>query len=224
MLKILIVDDHALFRDGLKLLLQSRAATTVVGEAESGPQAARLAGELRPDIVILDIAMPGGNGIDALPHILAASPMSKVIALSTYDEERMVRDVLEAGAKGYILKSSAFVELDAAIGQVSAGHIFLSPALNDGILASFLASEGSGSAERKGTLATLTARERSVLRLLCEEKPPKAVAAELGISRKTVDIHKRNIMAKLGVSNDLALFKIAIASGLLPGQNPKFID
>jgi DNA-binding NarL/FixJ family response regulator len=222
--RILIVDDHALFRDGLKLLLHSRAATSVVGEADSGPHAVSLAGELLPDIVILDIAMPGGNGLDAIPRILSASPESKVIALSTYDDARMATEALEAGAKGYILKSSAFAELDEAIRQVSIGHVFLSPALNDGILAAYLAGNGARAAGPKGVLAALTPRERAVLRLLCEEKPPKAVAAELGISRKTVDIHKRNIMAKLGVSNDLALLKIAIASGFLPGQNPRSID
>jgi len=216
MLRMLIADDHAIFRDGLKLLLASRAATTVVGEAASGPDVVRLAAELKPDLVILDVAMPGGNGIDAVPRILEGSPESKIIALSTFEDEKIIVELLDAGIHGYVLKSGAFAELDAAIGQVMSGHRFLSPRIADRILDAYLSARGPGGKKEAGLHGRLTERERTVLRLICEEKGPKEIAKELGISRKTVDIHKRNVMRKLDVETDMGLMKLVLKEGMLP--------
>jgi two-component system, NarL family, response regulator NreC len=216
MLNVLIVDDHVLFREGLRLLLSKRPGTSIAGEAASGPEAVRLAAELKPDLVILDVAMPEGNGVDAVPLILKAHPETRIIALSTFEDEKLVSELLAAGIHGYVLKSSAFAELDAAIGQVLAGHRFLSPSIADGFFSNYLASRQPGRTGGDGLLDVLSDRERTVLRLFCEDKDPKQIAAELGISRKTVDIHKRNTMRKLGVDSDLGLLKLALKERILP--------
>jgi DNA-binding NarL/FixJ family response regulator len=216
-IRLLLVDDHLLFREGLKVLFESKGRFVVVGEASSGPEAVERAAEMRPDVVILDMAMPEGNGVDAISGIEAACPGSRVVVLSTFDEVRIVLEALESGARGYVLKSGAFAELDAAIDQVLSGHRYLSPSLNDEILSAYLVTRDSDSSGPIDPLRNISGKERVILRMLCEEKPPKTIAAELGISRKTVDSHKRNLMAKLGVDNDLALYKLALSVGILPG-------
>ncbi|HUX42848.1 MAG TPA: response regulator transcription factor [Rectinemataceae bacterium] len=209
---ILLVDDHALFREGLRFLLESKTGFVVAGEASSGPEAVRLAAKTLPDFVLLDVAMPGGDGIDAIGNILQAAPRCRVIALSTLDDRRTVIDMLSAGAAGYVLKASAFKDLEEALAAVGTGHRYLSPGLAD-ILIDLALTRGTNGDKDADPFAALSARERSVLRLICEDKPPKAIAQELGISRKTVDVHKRNIMAKLGVKSDLGLARFAIEGG-----------
>jgi DNA-binding NarL/FixJ family response regulator len=212
-IKLLIVDDHAIFREGLKLLVEADPRFVVVGEASSGPEAVARAAQAKPDIVILDIAMPQGNGIDAIAEIREASPGSRIIVLSTFSERRLVIEALEAGASGYALKSGAFGELHAAVERVLSGGRYLSPALAEGFID--LALERDGGRQAPDPLSVLSPRERGILRKLCEEKSPKAIGFELGISRKTVDIHKRNIMRKLGLRTDASLIKLAMKEGLL---------
>lgn len=221
--RILLVDDHQLFREGLRLLLESKPGFRIVGESGSGNEAVVNAAETRPDVVVLDIAMPGGNGIEALPGILAGSPGCKVVALSSFEDKHLVLEVLEAGAAGFVLKSSAFAELEDAIARVRKGQRYLSPSLTDDLLGAVLGRNGDGDRRDEGLIAKLSPRERAVLRLICEEKTPKAIALELGISRKTVDIHKRNIMLKLGAQSDVGLAKLAMREGLLDDE-PKPAD
>ncbi len=224
MLKALLVDDHAIFREGLKLLLSRRADISVAGEASSGPEAVRLAAELRPDLVILDLAMPEGNGMDAVPRILEACPGARIICLSTLFDRQIVVELLERGIHGYALKSGSFAELGSAIDQVLSGHRYLSPEIADGIMEAFLSPAGKAELGSEGAFGLLSERERAVLRLICEDKSPKEIAGELGISRKTVDVHKRNLMQKLGVGTDLALIKLAIKARILPDDHTRLPD
>ncbi len=212
MASILLVDDHALFREGLRFLVESKTSFAIAGEASGGPEAVRLAAKTSPDFVLLDVSMPDGGGIDFIGRILEAAPGCRVIALSTLDDRRTVMDMLSAGASGYVLKASAFKDLEAALAAVGGGQRYLSPGLADILIDHALARDATAGPSAD-PFSTLSARERSILRLICEEKPPKAIAQELGISRKTVDVHKRNIMAKLGAKSDLGLARLAIEGG-----------
>lgn len=214
MMRILLVDAHTLFREGLKMLLSTRDATIVAGEASFRGEALSLAGELLPDVILTDIVLHNESALDLVPALKSASPLSRVIILSDQRNESLTKGLLEAGADGFVLKMSAYEELDRAIKTVLSGHRFLSPEILDLIVVSYLAGSTSCDLFRGGRFSSLTDRERRILRLFCEEKPPKAIAAELGISRKTVDIHKRNIKKKLGVESDIGLVRLAIDADL----------
>lgn len=214
-IKILIADDHALFREGISMLLTSRGGMSVVGEALSGPDAVVKAKELKPDVILLDLAMPQGNGIDSIPRIREHAPGVKIIAVSSFTDELMIREVLEKGAVGYVCKDDAFSEVYQAILQVLEGRRYLSPRVADVIYSSYL-DKRDIVVEGRNPLSLLTDRERTILRLLCEGKYPKTIGQELEISRKTVDVHKRNMMIKLHATTDAALIKIGIESGIFP--------
>jgi DNA-binding NarL/FixJ family response regulator len=216
MARAILVDDHALFREGLKLLLASRRDISIVGEASSGTEAVSLAEQLKPELAFLDLAMPEGNGVDAVPRLLAACPGIRLICLSTVSDQRIVVQLLEMGVQGFVLKSGSFAELGSAVDQVLAGHRYLSPAIADGIFDAYVTPRAEGEAASSDPLRLLSDRERSVLRLICEDRNPKEIASLLGVSRKTVDVHKRNLMLKLGVATDLALIRLAIKRGILP--------
>lgn len=217
-IKILVADDHALFREGISLLLTSKGGMRVAGEASSGPEVVVKAGELKPDVILLDLAMPGGNGIDSIPRLREGSPASRIIAVSSHTDELMIREVLEKGAAGYVCKDDAFSEVYTAILQVLEGRRYLSPRVADVIYSSYL-EKADVPVDGKNPLLLLTDRERTILRLLCEGKYPKTIGLELGISRKTVDVHKRNMMIKLHTTTDAGLIKIGIESGIFPDSD-----
>lgn len=210
--RILIADDHRIMREGLRALLGKQDAFLVVGESEDGRKAVEMAARLRPDIVIMDLTMPGLNGIEATRQIVAANPEVKVIALSIHSDRRFVRQMFEAGASGYLLKEGAFEELARAIREVADGNAFVSPGI-----AGVLIDDVVGRMADKETPAGirgLSGREREVLQLLAEGKTTKEIAGILQVGAKTVETHRRQIMLKLQLDSVAELTKYAIREGL----------
>lgn len=210
-MKILIADDHKIFRDGLRHLLEERSGYRVVAEAEEGAEAVRLAREHAPDLAILDVSMPGMNGIDAAARITAENPAARVVILSMHADRRFVVEALKAGALGYLLKESAFEDLLRAIDAVCAGGIFLSPRLADSAIRDYVRIADTGG---EGAFAVLSVREREVLQLIAEGSATKEIAGRLHLSVKTVETHRSRIMEKLGLRSVAELTKYAIREGL----------
>lgn len=211
-IRVLIADDHTVLRDTLRLLLEMNGEVEVVGEASDGRQAIDLAEQLKPDVVLMDTAMPGLNGIEATAQIRKRLPKTKVLVLSGYGHEDQVRAALRAGASGYVLKSSSSEELLLAIRTVNQSNTYLSQSLAEGdrLRSYLLAAEG-----RTGREATLSAREREVLQLIAEGYTNRAIAERLFISVKTVEAHKEHIVQKLGVRGSAELIRYAIRKGLI---------
>lgn len=207
-LTILLCDDHVVFREGLALLLTQQTGWRVVAQAGDGGEALRLAQELQPDVAVLDIAMPGMSGIEAATAIREASPETRVVALSMYGDEHYRQRMLAAGASGYVLKNEAGAELVEAIRTVCLGGTFMSPSLSRGEL-----PQPQRCADLD--LGLLTGRERDVLRLLAQGRRTKDIAADLGISVKTVETYRGRVMLKLGIDNLVGLVKFAIRAGLV---------
>jgi DNA-binding NarL/FixJ family response regulator len=210
-MKILLADDHKLMREGLRILLEKLGGITVVGEAGNGISAVRMARELKPDLVLMDIAMPDLNGIEATRRIMIESPGVKVIALSMHADKRFVRHMFAAGAAGYVLKGSAFEEVAAAIKKVAAGRIYISPKITDQVLAEYVKQLTKPSA---GAESPLSGREREVLQMLAEGKSSRKIAERLHVSVTTVDTHRKHIMDKLGFRTIAELTKYAVREGL----------
>jgi DNA-binding NarL/FixJ family response regulator len=210
-LKVLIADDHKLFRDGLRLLLEKLADIRVVAETEDGATTVTTAADLRPDVVLMDVSMPGLNGIEAARKLVAVGDGIKVIMLSMHSDHHFAIESLKSGAVGYVLKDSAFEELLLAIRTVAAGGIFLSQKINSAVLRQY-AAVAAGRAATPSSL--LSAREREVLQLLAEGKSTKETAARLNVSVKTVETHRKQIMDKLGLHSIAELTKYAIRQGL----------
>jgi DNA-binding NarL/FixJ family response regulator len=210
--RILIADDHRIMREGLRALLGKQDTFLVVGEAEDGRKAVELAARLRPDIVIMDITMPGLNGIEATRQIVAADSRVKIIALSIHSDHRFVRQAFEAGATGYLLKEGAFEELARAIHTVAGGKAFVSPGIA-GVLIDDLVRRTAGKETPVG-VRPLSSREKEVLQLLAEGKSTKTIAAILQVGAKTVETHRRQIMLKLQLDSVAELTKYAIREGL----------
>ncbi len=210
-MKILIAEDHGVVREGLKTLIEQQAEMEVVGEAEDGVLVARLAKELLPDVVIMDIAMPNLNGIQATRLILHENPDIRVIALSMYSNKRFVLEMFEAGALGYVLKSCLFDELLKAIYTVAKGEHYVSSQITGILIEEYISKSGKSEA---GGLRKLTDREQQVFQLLAEGLLVKQIALRLSISPKTVDANRRRIMNKLGISSVAELTKYAIREGL----------
>lgn len=209
-IRILLADDHRMIREGLKALLRPEPDFSVVAEAEDGHTAIRLAAELLPDVVLMDIRMPDLNGIDATRRLLEANPRSKVIALTGYPDDRMAAEMLRAGASGFLLKDVAFDELAQAVRTVAAGKTYLSPRVGNTMVNELL----RGGSASPTVFNTLTAREREVLQLMAEGKATKEVAAQLQMSVKTAETHRRSIMQKLDMDSVAELTKYAIREGL----------
>jgi DNA-binding NarL/FixJ family response regulator len=211
-IRLLIADDHKLMRDGLRSLVEKEPDIEVVGETEDGATAVRLARQTNPHVVVMDVSMPDLNGIEATRKILAASPTVKVVALSGHADQHFVREMLAAGASAYILKHTAFDELMRAIRAVMKGKKYLSPEVTRGVMDAYV--ELSKPLSDKAAFVVLTDREREVLQMTAEGKSTKEVAAGLGISIKTVETHRRNIMEKLEIHSVAELTKYAIREGL----------
>ena len=210
-IKVLLVDDHAIIREGLRSLLEKEPKMEVVADTDDGRKARELVRELSPDVVIMDITMPGLNGIEATRQITAEYPGVKVIALSIHSKRRYVADMLSAGAAGYILKECLFDELVQAIQAVAAGGQYLSPRITDVVVSDYVKRLSAAS---DSPVAALTSREREVLQLVAEGKPTKQIALELHVSTKTIEANRRQIMEKLNRHSVAELTKYAIREGL----------
>ena len=208
--RIVIADDHRIVREGLRHLLEKRTDFKVVAEAADGESAVRLARELSPDVVIVDISMPGLNGVEATRRIVAERPGVKVLALSMHSDRRFVIETLKAGASGYLLKDSAIDDVVRAIEVVMARGAFLSPAITDMVVRDYLAQADDGNA----AFSVLTAREREVLQLMAEGASTKEIAGRLTVSVKTVESYRQQIMEKLDLHSVAELTKYAIREGL----------
>jgi DNA-binding NarL/FixJ family response regulator len=204
---LLIADDHALFREGVKALL-APAEYEIVAEADNGHDAIQLAQRHQPEIALMDISMPGLNGVDAAREILRVSPRSRVIVLTMHRDHTYLAEALRAGARGYILKSRGAVELLEAVREVERGEVYISPGLSREVAESFLQGE-------KREANPLTRREREVLQLIAEGKTTKEVAATLFISFKTAESHRQRLMDKLDIHETASLVRYAIRSGLI---------
>jgi DNA-binding NarL/FixJ family response regulator len=207
-IRILLADDHAVVRAGFKMILGAQPDMEIAGEAGNGREVVELADQLRPDVVVMDVAMPELNGIEATRRLIAAHPHTRVLALSMHKDSVYVREVLRAGARGYLLKDSGPGDLVTAVRAVAAGEGFLSPAVSDAVLEDY---------RRHVTnpIDLLTSREREVLQMLAEGKTNKEIAVVLNLSVYTVDAHRGRIMEKLNVHSINELVRFAVRNGLI---------
>lgn len=214
MINVLLADDHGIVRTGLKLLFERLPDVQVVGEAADGREAVRLAAELQPHIVIMDIGMPLLNGLEATAQIVRANERVAVIILSMYTDESYIVRALDAGAKGYLLKDNADEDIERAIRSVSVGRPFFSPSIAQALLEDYVRLMRERGIQDSFEL--LTEREREVLQLLAEGKSNKEAAAVLNLSPYTVETHRTNLMQKLGVHNTAEIVLYAVRKGIVP--------
>jgi DNA-binding NarL/FixJ family response regulator len=210
-IRVLLADDHKLFIDGMGSILECRPDIQVVGAARDGVSAVHLAGELKPTIVLMDVSMPQLNGIEAARKIHAEHPGIGIIMVSMHADRRYVVAALRVGARGYLLKDSASDDLLEAIDRVSAGEIYLSASMSGRIVLDFVAADRTGA---ESAYSILSPREREVLQLIAEGHSTKDTAARLGVSVKTVETHRKQIMDKLDLHSIAELTKYAIREGL----------
>ena len=209
--RIVIADDHQLMREGLSSLLSQQADIRVVGEAINGREAVQLAERENPDVGVMDVSMPDLNGIDATRQILSRSPRTRVIALSMHSDRQFVAEMFRAGARGYLLKDSAFEELASAITRVAKDETYIAPRISGFRLEDYTRKEERG----EPLLAPrLSEREREVLQMMAEGKGTKEIAADLHLSAKTVETHRQHLMDKLEMYSVAELTKFAIREGL----------
>ena len=208
---IILVDDHKILRQGLRTLLAREPDMEVVAEADDGRDAVRLARELSPQVMIMDVGMPDLNGIEATRQVLQESPGTKVVALSMHSDRRFVINMIKAGASGYLLKDSAFEELAIAIRTVMARKTYLSQEIAHVLVQDYVQG---GTRDEASAFSVLSAREREVLQLMAEGKTNRQIAEALHVSPKTVDTHRQQIMNKLNIHNIVELTKYAIREGL----------
>lgn len=210
-IKILIADNHKIFREAVSSLLSNEPGMEVIGEAEDGRAAVQLALKLQPNVITMEISMPNLNGIDATRLITREMPKVKAIALSACRDKRSVREMLKAGASGYVTKECAFEELIAAIRDVASNQIYLCSQVSKIVIDGFINRLSKGD---DSVYSVLTRREREVLQLIAEGKSTKVIAKELGISAKTIEWHRSQLMKKLGIQSIAELVKYAINEGL----------
>jgi DNA-binding NarL/FixJ family response regulator len=210
-IQIIIADDHKLIRQGLSSLLAKTSEIVVVGHANNGREAVQLTEKHRPDLVVMDVSMPDLNGIDATRQIVARSPKTKVIALSMHSDRQFVVEMFRAGARGYLLKDSAFEELATAILKVAHNETYIAPKLSGFNLEDYTRRDEPSDVLLKPKLSD---REREVLQLMAEGKGTKEIAAQLHLSAKTVETHRQHLMDKLEIYSVAELTKFAIREGL----------
>ena len=207
-IRILLADDHAVVRKGFRMILDAQPDMEIIGEAGNGKECVTMASELLPDVVVMDVAMPELNGIEATRRLAAANPLIRVLALSMHKDSVYVREILRAGAKGYLLKDSSDVELLLAVRAVAKGDGYLHPSVSDAVLSDY---------RRHVTdpLDLLSSREREVLQLIAEGKTNKDIATLLNLSVYTVDAHRGRIMEKLNLHSTGELVRFAVRKGLI---------
>ena len=205
-IRVLVVDDHAVVREGIRHILEGEPGFAVVAEAANGAEALRLAESERPDVVVLDVTMPGESGLRVAPRLIAAVPEARVLFLSMHDNPEYVREGARAGAHGYILKDSAAAELRAAVRAVHAGDTYFSAPSRP-------ADPGEGSDTPGAALDVLTGREREVLAGIARGLTNKEIAAQLGISHRTVETHRESLMRKLGIRTVAGLTRFVLDAG-----------
>jgi DNA-binding NarL/FixJ family response regulator len=211
-ISVLLADDHAVVRQGLRMLLQTESGIDIVGEAENGTQAVELAEELKPAVVLMDVAMPSMNGAQASRQIRRASPASRILVLSSYSDDRIVDELLEAGVSGFLVKGAAASDLIKAIREVTAGSQYFSPEI-----ARRLTHRRQLSAQRKrrsSSPSRLSKRESEVLQLIADGFSNKQMASALEISIKTVEKHRQRVMQKLGLHETASLTRYALSQGI----------
>lgn len=211
-IKILLVDDHKILRDGIRSLVKGYSDMEVIGEAADGREAVEMSAKLSPDVVIMDITMPDLNGIDATRMILSKSPGTKVIALSMHHDKQFVSEIFKAGASGYLIKDSAFDELEHAVRIVMMGQTYINPKIASLVVESLVQQPAAPSPK---SFSLLTGREREVLQLIADGKSTKQIAKDLNVSSKTIESHRRQVMGKLNVRSVADLTKFAIREGLI---------
>jgi DNA-binding NarL/FixJ family response regulator len=212
--RILIADDHDMVRKGLRVVLES-AGYEVCGEAATGIDAVALAAKLVPDVCILDVSMPGLNGLDAARQITAARSGAEVLVLTVHDSERMIRDVLAAGARGYLLKSDLADDLLTAVASLLEHKPYFTSKVAQVVLSGFLDRSGPRPGAADGPAGELTPRQREIVQLIAEGLGTKAIAARLRISVKTVETHRARLSDKLGLKTRADLVRLALDAGLL---------
>jgi len=214
---VVLADDHTVVRQGIRTLLESEEDISVVGEAENGQQAVQMAKDLQPDVVVMDIAMPSLNGLEATRQITKEGSAPRVLILSSYSDDEYVQQLTEAGASGYLVKQSAGPDLVMAIREAKRGNAFFSPIISRRLLDHHRRSSVAGQPLKKGT--SLTPREMQVLQLIAEGRANKQIADELMISVKTVEKHRQEVMNKLDIHDVAGLTRYAVTRGIV--QNPR---
>ena len=208
--RIMVVDDHKIVREGLRKLIEDDGNFEVIGEAGNGREGIRLARQLQPDIVIMDVAMSEMNGIEATRQLMTAQPEVRVLALSMHSDSRFVKQMLEAGALGYLLKDDAFEEIVTALRSLVVGRMYVSPQASGGILQDL----AQGQLANDGSETPLTAREKETLQLIAEGHSTAEIAERLFVSVKTIETHRKKIMDKLDMHSIAELTKYAIREGI----------
>lgn len=214
--RVLIVDDHTIMRDGLKAMLSSDDNFEVVETSADGKAAIRAAGELKPDIIIMDLTMPRTGGIDAINSIKRRHPAIKIVALTFHKEDKYIHATLEAGADAYVLKDDSRKELFTALDSVMHGKSYLSPSICDRVVAGYLSGTEAPSAQPSWEI--LTQREREIIKLIAEGSRTKEIATYLSLSPKTIEKHRTNLMRKLDLHSVSAVTAYAIANGFTTPQ------
>lgn len=207
-IRIMLADDHSVVRQGFRRILESQGDMEIVGEASNGREAVELAGKLKPDLIVMDVAMPELNGIEATRRLTEASDRTRVLALSMHKDAVYVREILRAGARGYLLKDAFDSDLVMAVRAVARGEGYLSPAVSDAVLADYRQHVTD-------PIDLLSSREREVLQLIAEGKTNKEIAGMLNLSVYTVDAHRGRIMEKLNLHSTGELVRFAVRKGLV---------
>ena len=215
MLRILLADDHDLTRSGLRYLLEKRKDWTVCGEASNGRLAVELAEQLRPDFAILDMSMPELNGLEATRQILKKQPQMKILIYTMHETEKVILDVLDAGARGVVLKSDAGENMVAAVESIAKGRRFFTSSVAETVVEAYLSKRSATVGDESPAGIVLTGREREVVQLLAEGKSNKEVADRLGISTRTAEGHRSEVMKKLRLGSLAELIRYAIRNGIV---------
>lgn len=213
-IKVLLADDHTIVRQGLRVLLEAEPDIAVVGEASTGREAVQLTKKLQPDVVVMDIAMPSLNGLEATRQIAKEVPGAKLLVLSSYNDDEYVDQVTGAGATGYLLKQTAATDLIKAVRETRRGNAFFSPSISKQLVERYREAFLQGAPVKKRD-NLLTSREAEVLQLIAEGKANKQIAAELCISIKTVEKHRQQVMNKLNIHDIASLTRYAISRGVI---------